>query len=67
MADPRWHLRRATGAVGGFAKSRPEVWAIVPFLWAATADGMREFRGICTEPMRSAYIAAAHELIGAQA
>ena len=49
-----------------FAKSRPEVWAVVPFLWAATADGDEQFRGICAEPMRSAYIAAAHELIGAQ-
>lgn len=49
-----------------FAKQRPEVWAVVPFLWASNVDGS-DMSGICAEPMRSAYIAAAHDLIGAQA
>ena len=47
-----------------FAKRRPEVWAIVGFLWPATADGNEQFLGISGQPeVRSAYIAAGLSLL----
>lgn len=49
-----------------FALSRPEVWAIVPFLWASDVDGS-DMPGICALPVRDAYVAAGRALVGAQA
>ena len=47
-----------------FAKTRPEVWAIVGFLWPATADGKEQFLGISGQPeVRAAYIAAGLSLL----
>lgn len=47
-----------------FAKTRPEVWAIVPFLWPATADGTKQFLGISGQPeIRAAYTAAGLSLL----
>lgn len=47
-----------------FAKTRPEVWAIVGFLWPATADGTKQFLGISGQPeVRAAYIAAGLSLL----
>lgn len=49
-----------------FAKTRPEVWAIVPFLWASNVDGS-DMLGIRSQPeVRSAYIAAGLSLVGEQ-
>lgn len=50
-----------------FAKTRPEVWAIVGFLWPATADGKEQFLGISGQPeVRAAYVAAGLSLVGEQ-
>ena len=47
-----------------FAKTRPEVWAIVPFLWPATSDGKERFLGISGQPeIRAAYVAAGLSLL----
>lgn len=47
-----------------FAKTRPEVWAIVGFLWPATADGNEQFLGISGQPeVRAAYVAAGLSLL----
>ena len=47
-----------------FAKTRPEVWAIVGFLWPATADGKEQFLGISGQPeIRAAYVAAGLSLL----
>ena len=47
-----------------FANRRPEVWAIVGFLWPATADGNEQFLGISGQPeIRAAYIAAGLSLL----
>ena len=46
-----------------FAKTRPEVWAIVPFLWASNVDGS-DMLGIRSQPeVRSAYVAAGLSLL----
>lgn len=46
-----------------FAKQRPEVWAVVPFLWASNVDGS-DMSGICDLPVRDAYVAAGLALCG---
>lgn len=49
-----------------FAKTRPEVWAIVPFLAASNVDGS-EISGILSQPeIRAAYVAAGLSLVGEQ-
>ena len=49
-----------------FAKTRPEVWAIVPFLWASNVDGS-DMPGISGQPeVRAAYVAAGLSLVGEQ-
>ena len=49
-----------------FAKTRPEVWAIVPFLWASNVDGSN-MPGISGQPeVRAAYVAAGLSLVGEQ-
>lgn len=46
-----------------FAKTRPEVWAIVPFLWASNVDGSN-IPGILSQPeIRAAYVAAGLSLL----
>ena len=47
-----------------FARERPEVWAIVPFLWASNADG-QAMAGIRGLPVRAAYEAAGRALMEA--
>ena len=47
----------------GFAKTRPEVWAIVPFLAASNVDGSN-IPGILSQPeIRAAYVAAGLSLL----
>ena len=49
-----------------FAKTRPEVWAIVPFLAASNVDGSG-IPGILSQPeIRAAYVAAGLSLVGEQ-
>lgn len=49
-----------------FAKTRPEVWAIVPFLAASNVDGSN-IPGILSQPeIRAAYVAAGLSLVGEQ-
>lgn len=49
-----------------FAKTRPEVWAIVPFLGASNVDGSN-IPGILSQPeIRAAYVAAGLSLVGEQ-
>ena len=51
-----------------FAKQRPEVWAMVPFLWAATSDGKERFLGISGQPeIRAAYVAAGKAIMESDA
>ena len=48
------------------AKTRSEVWAIVPFLWASHVDGSN-IPGILSQPeIRAAYVAAGLSLVGEQ-
>ncbi len=49
-----------------FAQDRPEVWAIVPFLWASNVDGS-DMPGIrALGDVRDEYIAAGLSLVGEQ-
>lgn len=49
-----------------FAKTHPEVWAIVPFLAASNVDGSN-IPGILSQPeIRAAYVAAGLSLVGEQ-
>ena len=45
-----------------FAKTRPEVCALVVFLWPATADGAEQFTGVVGSPLRERYIAIGREI-----
>lgn len=47
-----------------FAKSRPEVWAVVPFLWASAVDGDNAITGIRDLPLRAAYERAGAACVG---
>lgn len=49
-----------------FAKSRPEVWAVVPFLWASAVDGDNAITGIRDLPLRAAYERAGAACVGRQ-
>lgn len=45
-----------------FARKRPEVCGIVPFLWASNVDGNTELPGIRALPVRDAYVKAGREI-----
>lgn len=46
------------------AVARPEVWAVVPFMWASAADGSHRITGIADrDDVRDAYVAAGRSVM----